>query len=112
VIGAVGAFTLLVTLLYVRSWFGIVYGLAASLVLLLVATKLKPAVSEVLLAAIGVMSCLYAVWDVASDVLLRGVAQSDASALARLTFVPAVVWGALWVGLSLGVIAAVLRRLA
>ena len=58
------------------------------------------------------MSALYAVWDIASDVLLRSMPMSDASALADLTGVPAVVWGVLWVAASLGVIFAVLRKLA
>jgi len=112
VIGAIGAFTLVATLVYVRSWFGILYGALAGLALVLVAARLKPVASEVLLATIGVMSCLYAVWDVASDVLLRSHPDSDASALASLTGIPAVIWGTLWVAASLWVIVAVVRRLA
>lgn len=108
----IGLFTLVVTLLYVRTWFGFFYGLAAAAALLLVAGKLEPEVSEGLLAAIGVMSCLYAVWDVASDVLLRSIPSSDASALAGLTGIPAVVWGVLWIAASLWVIVSVLRKLA
>jgi hypothetical protein len=112
VVGAVGAFTLAVTVVYVRTGFGVLYGLAAGLVLVAVASRLKPAVSEVLLAAIGATSVLYAVWDVASDVLLRHSGQSDAAALARLTGVPALVWGLMWVIVSILVLFAVLRRLA
>jgi hypothetical protein len=112
VIAAVGVFTLAVTLVYVRTWFGFLYGLASALLLLGVASRLKPAVSELLLAAIGATSCLYAIWDVASDVLLRHSGQSDASALARLTGVPAVLWGVAWIALSVMVLAGVLRKLA
>jgi hypothetical protein len=112
VVGVVGAFTLAVTLVYVRTGFGVVYGLAAGLVLVAVAWRLKPAVSELLLAAIGATSVLYAVWDVASDVLFRHSGQSDAAALARLTGVPAVAWGVLWVIASVAVLVSVLRRLA
>ena len=111
VIAVVGVFTLAVTLLYVRTWFGFFYGLAAGLVLLAVAAKLKPAVSETLLAAIGATSVLYAVWDIASDVLLRHSGQSDAAALARLTGVPAIFWGIAWIALSATVLVSVLRRL-
>ena len=109
---AIGAFTLVVTVLYVRTPFGLLYGVAAGAGLLVVASRLSPAVSEVLLAAIGVMSCLYAVWDVASDVLVRDTAGSDAAALAQLTGVPTAVWGTLWVTASLAVIATTARRLA
>ena len=112
VIGLIGIFTLVVTLVYVRSWFGLLYGLLAAAVFMLFAAKLKPEASEILLAAIGIMSCLYAVWDIASDVLLRSVPSSDASALADLTRVPAIVWGVLWAVASLWVIVAVLRKLA
>jgi hypothetical protein len=112
VIAAMGAFTLAVTLVYVRTWFGFFYGLATALALLAVSSKLKPAVSETLLAAIGATSVLYAVWDIATDVLLLHSGQSDAAALARLTGVPAVVWGAAWIALSAAVLVSVLRRLA
>ena len=112
VVGLVGAFTLAVTLVYVRTWFGFLYGLLAALLLLGVAARLKPAVSEFLLAAIGATSCLYAVWDIASDVLLRHSNESDAAALARLTGIPAVLWGVAWAAFSLLVLVSVLRRLA
>jgi hypothetical protein len=112
VIALIGAFTLIVTLVYVRTWFGFFYGLVAAGAFLLVATKLQPVVSEVLLAAIGVMSALYAVWDIASDVLLRSIPSSDAAALAGITGIPALIWGVLWVLVSIWVIVAVLHRLA
>ena len=112
VVLAIGAFTLLAALVYVRSWFGFAYTLGAGLVLSFVSLKLRPAVSEWLLAAIGSMSMLYAVADVTSDVILRHPRLSDAAALARLTGVPALVWGFAWIGLSLVVIVAVARKLA
>jgi hypothetical protein len=111
-IHAIGIFTLVVTLLYVRTPFGLLYGLAAGIALLAIAARLRSQASELLLAAIGVMSCLYAVWDIASDVLLRPGAGSDAAALARLTGVPALFWGVLWVFVSCAVLALLARRLA
>lgn len=112
VLGAIGAFALVAAALYVRTPFGFAYTLAAGLVLVIAAAKLPVGVSEVLLAAIGAMSVLYAVADITSDVIRRHSAQSDAAALARLTGVPAVVWGVLWIGVSLAVLASLLRRLA
>ncbi len=111
VLGLIGAFTLLAALLYVRTWFGFVYCLLAGLALLIVATKAPPTASEILLAAIGSMSVLYAIADIASDVILRHSGASDASALARLTGLPAVAWGVLWIVASLATLGAVLRRL-
>ena len=111
VIAAIGGFTLVVTVVYVRTLFGFGYGLFAAFAFLAVAARLRPVVSELLLATIGATSALYAVWDVATDVLLRHAPESDAAALAQLTHVPAAVWGVAWTLLSLAVIAAVIRRL-
>jgi len=46
---------------------------------------------------IGVMSCLYCVWDVIDDTVVREVSNSDASAFAR-TYgcCPSRVWGVIW----------------
>jgi hypothetical protein len=111
VIGAIGLFTLGVTLVYVRTLFGFGYGILASVALLATAARLGPGVSELLLATIGATSALYAVWDVATDVLLRHAAESDAAALAQLTHVPAAAWGVAWTLVSLAVIGLVVRRL-
>jgi hypothetical protein len=112
VIALVGVFTFGVALVYVRTWFGLLYGLSAGLLLLGVASRLKPAVSEFLLATIGAISCLYAVWDVASDVLRGHSGASDAAALARLTGVPSVLWGLAWIAVSVVVLVGVVRKLA
>jgi hypothetical protein len=112
VVAAIGAFTLVVTLFYVRTLFGFAYGLAAGFALLAIAAKLQPAVSEILLAAIGATSALYAVWDIASDVLFRHSNESDAAALAALTGIPAILWGVAWIAVSVGVLAYVIKRLA
>jgi hypothetical protein len=112
VIGAIGLFSVVAALLYVRTWFGFAYTLVVGLLLLLAAIELRPSVSEWLLAAIGSMSMLYAVADVASDVILRHPGTSDAAALARLTGIPALVWGVAWIAVSLAVMVAVVRKLA
>lgn len=82
VVGALGLVLLAVTVVYVRSRFGFLYGLSAGALLLLVAAKLPNAVSDIILSVIGVVSCLYAVWDIGSDVLFRHIPGSDAYRLA------------------------------
>jgi hypothetical protein len=103
VVALIGFVTLAVTLVYVRSLFGFFYGLVAGSLLLLVAVRLPHAASDAALRVIGTVSCLYAVWDIASDVLLRTARDSDASVLAELTGLPAAVWGVFWSLLSLAV---------
>lgn len=108
IVGFLGALTLIVTLVYIRSIFGFVYGLAVGSLFILAAWKLPEGFSDGLVKTIGVISCLYAVWDIASDVIFRSVPASDASALARLTFIPAIVWGIVWIAISITVTAGAL----
>jgi hypothetical protein len=111
-LGAIGVFTLVAAALYVRAPFGLAYAVITGVLLVAVAARLPVGASEALLAAIGAMSALYALADVVSDVIRRHSSQSDAAALARLTGVPAVVWGVLWVGVSIAVLVRLVRRLA
>lgn len=75
---------------------------AAGCGLVLAATwPLPRPVAEFVLRVIGVTSCLYAILDIKSDVLDRRDAPSDATALAKMTGVPSIVWGALWIAVAL-----------
>jgi peptidase M50B-like protein len=58
-------------------------------------------VSELALRVVGVTSCLYAILDIKSDVIDRPNAPSDAAVLAARTGVPSVIWGVLWIVISL-----------
>jgi len=100
----VGAVLLAATLLYVRNWFALFYGLAAGglfLFLGLYRYGRRSAAAGWLLAAVGVTSSLYAVYDLA-DLLPWGPArETDAVLLARHTGVPALVWTVVWACVSL-----------
>ena len=54
-----------------------------------------------LLAAVGVTSCLYAVYDLADLLPWGGARETDAVLLARSTGVPAFVWAVVWACVSL-----------
>jgi len=110
--GVVGAGTAALTLVYVRSGFGIVFGLAFGVALLLVARYLPQVVNRALLVVLGLTSCMYAVLDIKSDVLDRPHLESDAHMLAELTGIPTVVWGVLWIGLGLVMSTLLLKRAA
>ncbi|VDB84589.1 unnamed protein product [Peniophora sp. CBMAI 1063] len=46
---------------------------------------------------IGVMSCLYVIWDIVDDTIARKINQSDASAFAKICgCFPSQVWGVIW----------------
>ena len=67
--------------------------------------------SSFVLRLLGVTSLLYAPWDIVSDLILRSVPASDASALARMTGIPAIAWGVLWLAASVVIGLAAIRRI-
>ncbi len=96
----IGVAVLILTALYVRNAFGILFG--ALFGAAVIAMRALGRTAHVLaLTALGLTSCLYALLDIKSDVLDRPYLTSDASMLADLTGVPTVVWGVLWIGLGL-----------
>lgn len=106
----IGVALVLLTLVYVRSAFGFLYGLSAGVLLVGVARWLPDGASSFILRVLGVTSLLYAPWDIVSDLILRSVPASDASALARMTGIPALAWGVAWLAASVLVGLLALRR--
>ncbi|MBI3297162.1 MAG: M50 family metallopeptidase [Elusimicrobia bacterium] len=98
-----GAFLAGMTLFYVRSPFGFVFGLAAAYGLYMASKRLSDATNDAILKVVGATSCLYAIPDIWSDVVTRSC-NSDAKMLANEFFGPRLMWGGLWIGLSLAVL--------
>lgn len=99
--GVIGIVVVAVTLVYVRNGFGILFGAAFGAGLIAASRRLPVSGNALLLTALGLTSCLYAILDIKSDVLDRPEVMSDARMLAELTGVPTVVWGVVWIGLAL-----------
>lgn len=98
----IGLAVLIVTLVYVRSWFGFAFALLFSVALIVGGLKLSEDTNEVILKTIGLTSCLYAVLDIWDDVIARDIASSDASKLGELTHLPGELWGVIWIALAVG----------
>ena len=92
----VGGLVVVLTALYVRNGFGLLFGLGFGTVLVLAGRKLGATASRVVLTALGLTSCLYAILDIKSDVLDRPHLQSDAAMLAEITPLSTTAWG--WCG--------------
>lgn len=107
---AVGALVVLLTALYVRNGFGFVFGLAFGTVLMIAGRKLGAGASRVILTALGLTSCLYAILDIKSDILDRPHLESDAAMLAEMTGIPTMTWGVVWIAIAVIVSALVFRR--
>lgn len=108
--GTVGLFIGLITLLYVRNAFGLVFGLGFGAALIAAARYLSPAINGRVLWALGLTSCLYAVLDIKSDILDRPELRSDARMLAEMTGVPTQIWGGLWIAVAILVCWLLVRR--
>ncbi len=106
----VGTLVVVLTALYVRNGFGLAFGLAFGATLMVAGRKLGPAASRILMTALGLTSCLYAILDIKSDVLDRPHLESDAAMLAEMTGVSTVTWGVIWIGIAVVVSALAFRR--
>jgi hypothetical protein len=109
VVALSGVVVLLSTFLWIRTGFGVLWGLLTAAALLGVALWLSAGVSVFVLRLLGITSGLYAIWDIGSDLVARSVPSSDANALARMTGIPGVVWGVLWGAAAIVVMAQAIR---
>jgi hypothetical protein len=101
VTGFIGLLVVALTLLYVRTWFGIGFGILFGTAMLAFAQKATRSLNRTLLLALGLTSALYAILDIKSDIIDRPGAESDAFMLAEITGIPTAVWGTLWITLAL-----------
>lgn len=110
VIGALGLLLWAVALWWIPLLsFGFLYAAAAGAACLWLARRGGLA-AELAARSIGLFSVLYALFDIRSDIF-QGTGRSDAVMLAELTGVPAVIWGAAWMALSLGALWGMRRRI-
>ncbi len=110
VVGLIGGIVVALTAIFVRSGFGIVFGALFGVAMIVASRKLSLALNRGLLVTLGMTSTLYAILDIKSDVLDRPHLESDAFMLGKLTGVPTVVWGVLWIALALVVTWLMFRR--
>lgn len=110
VLAGVGLLLVAVGLLYVGSLFTLLLAAVFGAGLLVASRELGSRGVAWTLAVIGLTSCLYVLLDLRSDVLQRPGAPSDATALAAMTGVPALLWGLLWTALALAVAVWAVRR--
>jgi hypothetical protein len=109
-VGAVGAFILVMTILYVRNVFGLLFSVFAAAALLFASRRLRPPVLVALLLVLGITSALYALLDIRSDILQRPHLPSDAVMLGELTGIPGMVWGLVWGAIGIAACLFVGRR--
>lgn len=110
---ALAVLCLVVGVLFVRPLigFGFAFSLVAAVAFAALARYASADLNRLILRALGVFSVLYALFDIRSDVF-NGAGGSDAHMLAEITFVPAAVWGLIWIAAGIGVLWLMRKRLA
>ncbi|WP_040172205.1 M50 family metallopeptidase [Phaeobacter piscinae] len=104
-----GALTLLVAAIYIRDLFALVFTLTTGVLMLATARYLSLAVNDLILRIIGISSMIYAPLDIWDDTIARSYLRSDARMMAEEIGGTTVIWGGLWLVISLAVIGVTLR---
>lgn len=101
-ISVCGVLMILLGLYFVRPIFsfGFAYTIGIGLLFLLSGRYFLQVVNGYIVKMIGLVSCLYVIPDIKSDVIDRAIT-SDATLLADLTGIPAIIWGGLWIIISM-----------
>lgn len=101
--------------LWVRDAFTLGFAVAMGIACILLGTKIKGIFERVFMQLTGAVCCLYAVYDIFSDVLTLGSARiegkSDAQMLAEITHIPAVVWGVVWIAIAVAIFICVMKNI-
>ena len=107
----IGLAVILLTIFFVRSGFGVVFGIFFGAVMITVSRGIGELWNKRVLLALGLTSALYAILDIKDDILDRPEIQSDAHMLAEATGIgTATMWGMLWISIAIFVSARLMMR--
>jgi len=109
VLALFGAATLAIAVFYVRDLFALSFTLAAGALMLAAARYLSLNVNDMILRVIGISSMIYAPLDIWDDTIARSHLRSDARMMAEEFGGGTILWGGVWLAISLGVICLTLR---
>lgn len=104
-----GVITLVIAGLYVRDLFALVFSVGMGAAMLLMARFLGHHANDLALRVIGLTSMIYVPYDIFSDTIARANLRSDARMLAEEFGGSTMMWGVLWLIISLAVIGWCLR---
>ncbi len=104
-----GVITLLIAAFYIREWFGLGFSVGLGVLMLVSARYLPHSINDLALRVIGLTSMIYVPFDIFSDTIARSGERSDAYMLAERFGGATVMWGGMWLLISLAVIGLCLR---
>lgn len=101
----VGLTLAILTALYIRDGFSLLFTLSASLIAFVVAGFFPHVISDLMLRVLGLASMLYVPWDIFTDTIMTRVKppgmMSDAAAIASQVGGSEALWGMIWLVFSL-----------
>ena len=109
IMAGLGILMLLIALFYIRSAFALSFTVTTGGVMLLLAWRFGHDINDLCLRIIGLSSMFYVPYDIISDTLLRSHLRSDARMLAEEFGGTTMLWGMIWLIVSIGVIGCCLR---
>lgn len=109
VVALFGIVTLLVAAFYIRDTFALIFTIGTGGAMLACARFLNLHVNDMVLRVIGLTSMIYVPLDIYDDTIARSHLRSDARMLAEEIGGTTMMWGGLWLLISLIAIAATLR---
>jgi hypothetical protein len=107
--GVLGLIVVVITLFFVRNIFGLVFGVLSGGGMMLLGRYGNEQLNDLLLRVVGVTSMIYVPLDIYSDTISRSYLRSDARILAEELGGATVLWGGLWIAMSLLVLYLVVR---
>lgn len=110
VMALIGVALLLVAALYVRELFALAFTIGTGLAMLATARFLSHQINDLILRVVGLTSMIYVPYDIFSDTISRSYMRSDARMLAEEFGGTTMIWGGLWLMISLVVIVWCVRR--
>ncbi len=110
VMGLFGGLMLLVAALYVRDGFALAFTIGTGAAMIAVARFLPRDVNDLILRVIGLTSMIYVPYDIFSDTIARPGLPSDAHMLAEEFGGATVIWGGIWLVISIVIIGFSLRK--
>lgn len=109
ILAGFGMITLAVATFYVRDFFALGFTLATGAAMLAASRYMSLEFNDMVLRVVGVSSMIYAPLDLFDDTIRRAHLRSDARILAEQVGGSTLLWGGLWLVISVGVIVLTLR---
>lgn len=107
--GILGLMIVLITLFFVRNLFGLTFGVVSGGAMMMLGRYGNEALNDLMLRVVGITSMIYVPLDIYSDTISRSSQRSDARMLAEELGGATVIWGGLWIAVSLVVLYKVVR---